>query len=252
MNDESDSKSLSSPLKADWNPQVSADTSSPPCFAHQAQDNFFGRNATKEETANNVARWRCYERQRLIKARMAIPTKQRREAARHVMWHLNQFLELQINPPENVIISLYWPFRGELNLRKWMADTHERGYQIALPTVQSKTCPLLFRKWSPTTRLVPDVWKIPIPLDGELVTPTVVIAPLVGVDRQGYRLGYGGGFFDRTLASFATKQCEALVIGVGHSTSQIQTIYPQAHDVPMNWVMTENGSNCINTRSVGV
>ena len=226
-----------------------ADPASPPCFAHEIQDSPFGWSANPEEVAANVARWRRGERKRLLEARMAIPAEQRRDSAQQVAKSLDHLLDRHIHASAKTIISVYWPFRGELNLRGWMADAHERGYRIALPIVQSKAQPLQFRQWTPDGRLVPGVWRIPIPADGELLTPTVVIAPLIGIDTQGYRLGYGGGFFDRTLASLAEQSHLPLVIGVGQSIARIRTIYPQAHDVPMHWVITDNESTCINAHS---
>ena len=72
---------------------------------------------------------------------------------------------------------------------------------------------------------------------------------MLSVDSRCYRLGYGGGFFDRTLASLIEQSHQPLVIGAGHSIARIPTIYPQAHDVPLHWVMTEYDSFCINAHS---
>jgi 5,10-methenyltetrahydrofolate synthetase len=79
------------------------------------------------------------------------------------------------------------------------------------------------------------LWKIPVPADGAALIPTVVIAPVVGFDAECYRLGYGGGFFDRTLAAMAAKP---LVIGLGYPCASIPTIYPQSHDIPMDWIVS--------------
>ena len=100
-----------------------------------------------------------------------------------------------------------------------------------------KKAPLVFRLWQPGGRLVPGVWNIPIPADGDEVLPDVVIAPVVGFDSACYRLGYGGGFFDRTLATLP----HALAIGVGYDAAAISTIYPLPHDVPMEAIVTERG-----------
>ena len=101
-----------------------------------------------------------------------------------------------------------------------------------------KRAPLAFRLWQPRRRLVPGVWNIPIPADGDEVSPDIVVAPVVGFDRAGYRLGYGGGFFDRTLASFLHRP---LAVGVGYDAAAISTIYPLPHDVPMEAIVTESG-----------
>jgi len=83
------------------------------------------------------------------------------------------------------------------------------------------------------------VWNTPVPTEGEEVLPDVVIAPLVGFDAACYRLGHGGGFFDRTLASLRRRP---RVIGVGYGRLALRTIYPQPHDVPMDFIMTEDGT----------
>jgi 5,10-methenyltetrahydrofolate synthetase len=83
------------------------------------------------------------------------------------------------------------------------------------------------------------LWKIPYPAEGAEVSPTTVLAPLVGYDAACYRLGYGGGFFDRTLAAMARKP---LVIGLGYPQLQIRTIFPQCHDVPMSWILPGTGA----------
>ncbi|NND92153.1 MAG: 5-formyltetrahydrofolate cyclo-ligase, partial [Granulosicoccus sp.] len=117
----------------------------------------------------------------------------------------------------------------------------ERGARVTLPVVEAKERPLTFREWTPDATLVPGVWNIPVPVDGEVLEPTVVISPLVGFDRALYRLGYGGGFFDRTLQELFRRDMRPRVIGVGHSRTAIPTIYPQPHDIPMTDVITERG-----------
>ena len=132
-------------------------------------------------------------------------------------------------------MGLYWPFRGEPDLRAWGAKAIASGACLALPVVVAKGKPLEFRAWSPGQRLEKGVWNIPVPAGGDKVLPDVVVAPLVGFDDAGYRLGYGGGFYDRTLAAMFTKP---LTIGVGFSFAKLQTIYPQWHDVPMDKLIT--------------
>jgi 5,10-methenyltetrahydrofolate synthetase len=99
----------------------------------------------------------------------------------------------------------------------------ERGTRIALPVALAHGQPLTFREWRPGARLAHGLWKIPYPAEGAQVAPTVVLAPVVGFDRQGYRLGYGGGFFDRTLAVLRPRP---LVIGL--LSQRTGTIFPAA------------------------
>ena len=102
--------------------------------------------------------------------------------------------------------------------------------------------PLLFRIWADGDSLGRGVWNIPIPReDAEVAVPDVVIAPVIGFDRGCYRLGYGGGFYDRTLAALAKKP---RLFGVGYNQAAIATIYPQWHDIPMDKVVTETGVIC--------
>lgn len=205
---------------------------SPPCFIHEVDPAYSGQ-APDAVQARDVARWRKAERERLIAARLALPSTQREEHARLVAGDLDRL----IPRISGTIVSLYWPFRGEPDLRPWMAAAATAGVRTALPVVVAKGQPLAFREWTPGAALARGVWNIPYPADGAMVTPTVVIAPLVGFDDCCYRLGYGGGFFDRTLAAMAT-MTKPMVIGVGHPVQRIATIFPQTYDIPMDWIAT--------------
>lgn len=118
-----------------------------------------------------------------------------------------------------------------------MRRLSERGGVCALPMVIERHMPLVFRAWRPGDRLQRGVWNIPVPADGPEVTPDIIIAPVVGFDAACYRLGHGGGFFDRTLAAMPWRP---RVTGVGYSQLAIRTIYPQPHDVPMDVIVTES------------
>ncbi len=109
----------------------------------------------------------------------------------------------------------------------------------ALPVVVARAQPMVFRAWRTGEPLESGVWNIPIPpASAPVVTPDIVIAPLVGFDQALYRLGYGGGFFDRTLAAMPRRP---RVIGVGYDQAAIPTIFPQVHDIPMDMLVTESG-----------
>lgn len=179
----------------------------------------------------DVARWRKAERERLIQARLAIPADERTAMSTAIATQLDAI----VGDVSGRTVSLYWPFRGEPDLRPWMTSVVARGGTPALPLVVEKAHPLVFRAYRPGDRLEKGVWNIPIPAEGDPVIPDIVIAPLVGVDPGNYRLGYGGGFFDRTLASLPKKP---LVIGVGYEMQRIPTIHAQPHDIPMDRVVT--------------
>ena len=183
------------------------------------------------EAAADTARWRKSQRQALIAARLAVPADERARVAKEVAAILDQLLA----PGPEHIISLYWPFRGELDLRDWMRSAHDRGARIALPVVMEKARPLVFREWSPGCRMERGVWNIPIPSDSDQIVPNIVISPLVGYDPGCFRLGYGGGFYDRTLAAMAKRP---KVVGVGLPIAALPTIFPQPFDIPMDMIVT--------------
>ncbi|MFZ2102093.1 MAG: 5-formyltetrahydrofolate cyclo-ligase [Oricola sp.] len=212
-----------------------ASYASPPCMAHELAEGFDGGFAVvDEEQRRDVARWRKSERQRLIAARLAFTADERKQWSRTiadgVARHAGEFRDR--------IVSFYWPFRGEPDLRPLMDVVLEQGGTCALPVVVEKARPLVFRSWRPGEPLEKGVWDIPVPKEGTEVMPDVVLAPVVGFDEGCYRLGYGGGFFDRTLAAMATLPVR---IGVGYECARIATIFPQPHDVPMDVVVTQDG-----------
>lgn len=208
------------------------DYASPPCFMHELRGDgtVSGHPAAMSD---DVKRWRKAERERLIAARLEIPAATRAEHAVAIGRHLDTV----VGDLEGRIVSLYWPFRGEPDMRGWMDEVNARGGRTALPIVVEKGRPLVFRTWKQGDKLDRGVWNIPIPAGGEEVLPDIVISPVVGF-ADNYRLGYGGGFFDRTLAAMPRRP---LVVGIGYAMQKIATIYPQPHDIPMDMIVTEKG-----------
>lgn len=137
------------------------------------------------------------------------------------------------------VVGFCWPFRGEPDLRRLMADWLEEvpGRIAALPVVLDKEKPLMFRSWTPGMTLAADRHGILHPPSGDAVAPDVVLVPLNVFDAAGYRLGYGGGYFDRTLAVL-----DSVAVGVGFELGRVSTVFPQAHDRPMDWIVTEAGA----------
>jgi 5,10-methenyltetrahydrofolate synthetase len=181
--------------------------------------------------ARDVARWRKAERERLIAARLALPAEYRAAQAAAIA----RDLDLLIPVDRIAVIGIYWPIRAEPDLRPWMRSMQQQGVRIALPVAVALRQPLLFREWRPDAALAHGLWNIPYPADRIEIEPTVMLVPLVGFDPACYRLGYGGGFFDRTLAGMADKP---LVIGLGYPGALIPTIFPQPYDIPMDWIVT--------------
>lgn len=215
---------------------------SPPCLMHELDPCFTGlARAVDPQQSQDVMRWRKAERERLIAARLAVDVDTRRAHAGRISAQLREI----IGDVRGVTVSTYWPFRGEPDLRDLMAAVAAGGGWCALPVVVERGRPLVFRLWAPGEPLERGVWNIPVPAAGAEVVPDVVIAPVVGFDPEAYRLGYGGGFFDRTLAALASRP---RVIGVGYALAAIPTIYPQPHDVPLDKIVTEDGVASDRTR----
>lgn len=180
---------------------------------------------------DDLAQWRQTERARLIDARQKIPVSVRQAAD----IELAKRLDALLGDISGRMISLYWPFRGEPDLRPWASACRKSGAKTALPVVVAKATPLIFRDWDATTKLDKGVWNIPIPpAEAATVTPDIVLAPVVGLDAQLYRLGYGGGFFDRTLAAIRATGANPTVIGVGYDMQRMETIRPHRFDIPMD------------------
>jgi 5-formyltetrahydrofolate cyclo-ligase len=185
-----------------------------------------------------VAHWRKAERSRLIALRTDLPPQDRALSTAVIARRLDEMIAAGATA-SGEIVSVYWPIRAEPDLRSWMREACARGLRIALPVAVELGQPLKFREWRPDAPMARGLWKIPYPAAGAEVSPTIVLAPVVGFDRACYRLGYGGGFFDRTLAAMARKPT---VIGVGYAQLQIPTIFPQPHDIPMDWIVTAGES----------
>ena len=205
--------------------------SSPPCLMHELSADF---RMAERRTAPwaEVAPWRKDERKRLIDERFDLTVDERQASATRIA----AGLDAVIPPPAGRIFGIYWPFRGEPDLRDWAIRVMGAGGRIALPVVIEKKQPLEFRLWAPGDPLERGVWDILVPAQGAVVHPHVVVAPVVGFDEEKYRLGYGGGFYDRTLAVLPG---DPLKIGVGYVKSRLPTIYPQPHDIPMDLIVTD-------------
>ena len=179
-----------------------------------------------------ICAWRKQAREALLQHRAEIAAQQRRQMAEQACARLMQAVDIE----SFAVLGFCWPIRGELDPRS-IAERHAaRGGRVALPVVVAPSAPLEFWRWYPGMPMQTGVWNIPIPKARDLLLPDAVIAPLVGFDRSGYRLGYGGGYFDRTLAAASPRPC---AIGLGYADSELPSIHPHPHDIRMNLIVTE-------------
>lgn len=222
---------------ANDNEDLPQDYSSPPCMMHLV-DPASGRIVADRDVRQqrDLKRWRTVERERLIALRLAIPVDERRRLSQRIARALDRVL----GDVSGKVVGAYLPFRGEPDLRSWIEGLGERGAISALPVVVAPRTPLAFRAWRRGDALQPGVWNIPVPVGGAAVTPDIVIAPVVGYDEACYRLGHGGGFYDRTLAALPRRP---RILGVGYKRLSLRTIYPQTYDIPMDMIVTEAGAS---------
>jgi 5-formyltetrahydrofolate cyclo-ligase len=178
--------------------------------------------------------WRKTERQRLIAGRLAVPPDEL-DAWRV---RIDGFLERSFPGLANRRVAFCWPLKNEYDARHFVKTLRSRGALTALPVVVAAKQPLAFREWHPGVELAKGALDIPYPVNSAEVTPEAVLLPMNGWDGMGYRLGYGGGFFDRTLAGLAKKP---VTIGVSYELARLDTIHPQPWDIPVDYVVTERG-----------
>jgi len=184
---------------------------------------------------SQVEAYRAAERARLIAWRMGLAQAEREAMAQRIMAALEDATGVR----PGLIVSGYFPYRGEPDVRPWLKLMLQKGVRVCLPVVVARHQPLEFRTWTPESRMERGALGILVPAEGERVTPDIALAPLVGFDEAGYRLGHGGGYFDRTLA--APGNNHIMAVGIGYSGTRMQTIHPQPHDVPMHLIVTEAG-----------
>ncbi|HEU4353935.1 MAG TPA: 5-formyltetrahydrofolate cyclo-ligase [Burkholderiales bacterium] len=178
--------------------------------------------------------WRRAERERLIATRAALSSGTLHAWRRRI----DGYLERSFPGLAHCRLAFCWPIRGEYDARHLARTLRTRGALTALPVVVAPKTPLIFREWHPGIVLAKGPLDIPYPVNSQQLTPDAVLLPMNGWDAQGYRLGYGGGFFDRTLAALPKKP---LTIGISYEMAKLDTICPQPWDVPMDHVITERG-----------
>jgi 5-formyltetrahydrofolate cyclo-ligase len=178
--------------------------------------------------------WRKSQRERLLSERASL------DHATLEQWRqrIDGYLERSFPGLAQRRVAFCWPIKNEYDARHLVRTLRGRGALTALPVVVAPRQPLIFREWHPGVELAKGALDIPYPVNSPEVVPEAVLLPMNGWDPKGYRLGYGAGFFDRTLASLPQRP---VVIGISYEQARLDTIHPQPWDIPVDYLVTERG-----------
>ena len=139
------------------------------------------------------------------------------------------------------VVSGFSAIGEEIDPQPLMLQVASKGCRLALPTMQGKGCPLVFRSWSPGDQMAAAVWGIAEPLPSrEVLMPDVVLVPLLVFDAAGYRLGYGGGFYDRSLDELRAHKL-IVAVGIAYDEQRLDAVPHLDYDQPLDWVLTPSG-----------
>lgn len=185
-----------------------------------------------EPDEDNTA-WRRTLRRDMVAKRSALGDDRHASLSAGIVGHLLAALAV----PR--VVAFCWPIKHEPDVRAVVAHWEALGARAVLPVVVAEASPLAFRRRTFDTPLVPDRYGIPTPVTGDFMQPDLILLPLNGFDAAGYRLGYGGGYFDRTLAALSPRP---LAVGVGFEVNRLPSIRPESHDQRLDWVVTEAGA----------
>jgi len=207
--------------------------SSPACLMHEFADELLPRPGGQGSDWAVAQAFRKAKRADLLVRRQTLDRDDRERCAGALTERLLAAVDLHAFR----VLAFYWPIRGELDLRDTARRHIDSGGVAALPVVVAKNEPVEFWRWEPSSAMQRGFWNIPVPSERRCVTPDALLIPLVGYDSAGYRLGYGGGYYDRTLSAFMPRP---FCIGVAYDDSQLESIHPQPHDIPMSLIVTEH------------
>lgn len=183
---------------------------------------------------DHIKKWRKEQRNALLERRIEASRESKKTWTAAVERYVREILG-RMKPQT---LGFYLPFKHEVDARPLVRELMEKGWSAGLPVVIDKKGPLEFRAWRHGILMTPGVYDIPVPAERKIVKPSVLLVPLVGFDGANYRLGYGGGYYDRTISTMLPRPT---TIGVGFELSRLETIYPQTHDIPLDVVVTESG-----------
>ncbi|MEM7427436.1 MAG: 5-formyltetrahydrofolate cyclo-ligase [Pseudomonadota bacterium] len=146
-----------------------------------------------------------------------------------------------LSPSTEGVVSGFYPYRTEIDLRPMLTTIGRQGWTTCLPIVLGAGIPLDFKAWRPGDDTVPGAWGIPIPPPAaQDVEPDVMLVPLLAFDRAGYRLGYGGGFYDRTIEKLRGQK-PLITIGIAFAAQEVAQVIRGPYDQPLDWILTETG-----------
>jgi 5,10-methenyltetrahydrofolate synthetase len=176
-------------------------------------------------------------RQQLIADRQALPDRLARGNA------LQSVLRTWLVTRRDVVIGAYWPIKGEFDplpaLYRWQeAAPEDEPRRIGLPVIDKASKTLTFHQWYPGCPMEADAYDIPKPKDTEVVVPTLLLVPCVGYGPGGVRLGYGGGFYDRTLAALEPRP---YTVGLAYSHAFVPGLQAEPHDMPLEAILSDDG-----------
>ncbi|WP_374703680.1 5-formyltetrahydrofolate cyclo-ligase [Burkholderia sp. WAC0059] len=138
-------------------------------------------------------------------------------------------------------IGFYWPLSGEFDARAWVAAwlAGDAARRAALPVIRARHAPLEFHAWTPGAAMREGHHRIPEPADAQPLTPGLLLVPCVGFDDACYRLGYGGGYYDRTLAAWPEVDAPPVTVGIACEACRLDALPREAHDLPLDAIVTE-------------
>jgi len=148
--------------------------------------------------------------------------------------HVLAWLE---NVPEVRTVSGYMPIHTELDILPLMQALVGRGYALCVPVIMGKAMPLRFRAWTPESQMVRGPFGAMVPESGDWLRPDLLLCPMLAFDATGQRMGYGGGFYDRSIAALAPVRA----LGFAYAAQQVESLPHEATDMPLEGVATEAG-----------
>lgn len=173
-------------------------------------------------------------RRERVAAREALPAAEHAKKTAALIAHLRLFLGRRAP----ATLGFYWPIRAEPDCRPLVTELLLLGWRSCLPVIVDRAAAMTFHEWTPASHMVAGEHGIPTVADGRVLLPDVLLLPVNAFDAEGFRLGYGGGYFDRTLATLMPRP---FAIGVGFELARIATIAPHAQDCRLDAVVTEAG-----------